>query len=367
MSKPNWKIPFLQFRDRIRPLFDSGVKLYHGILMAPFHEHKDLKDVVENLEACLRGKTKVAVIETPTVGCGVHAHYFFGDSGGCKLLGNTLSGISDWMRAVPKELLPQFSLPCDRMYEPYRNLVTWANLVYYLAWEIDSPYLQAALEHQARVEEVGFFPWAEWPQPEGCDPRPLLIHQGDNAGQFEKMLERFGLSEEFRWCPDIIDAYIVGEDMSGEFITASLAAIDILVFMLDRVRGDESAKQSEISTPIKRKSSKPRRISSDVILLKAFLRLHHDQKENGEKALIPLTAEQIAEAMQWFNDDGEPVQSRASRRMTDIFGPDAMNKYKAAFQGDIKKGFRKILGDGTHDLDAIVGSDTYISEENDWE
>jgi hypothetical protein len=367
MSKSDWKLPFLRLRDQIRPSFNSRVKLYHGILMAPFHEGKDLKDVVENLDPCDRGKVKVAVIETPTEGCQFHAHYFFGDSGGCKLLGHALSGIDDWMRAVPKELLPRFNVPCDGMYEPFRNLVTWANLVYYLAWEIDAPYLQAAVEHQARVEEVGFFPWSEWPQPAGCDPRPLLIHQGDNSGQFEKMLRRFGESEEFQWCPDIIDAYLVGEEISGEFIAASLSAIDILVFMLDQVRGDEAVKQNELTTPIRRKSTKRSRIANDIMLLKAFLRVYHDPNVNMKTAQEPLTAEQIAELMGWVNKAGEPVQSRASRRMSNIFGPDAMNKYRALFEGNLKKGFWKILGDATRDLDAIASSDDHDSEENDWE
>jgi len=133
MAKSDWKTPFLRFRDQIRPLFDSGVKLYHGILMAPFHEHNELKEVVLNLEACLSGKTKIAVIETPTDGCNFHAHYFFGDSGGCNLLGHALSGIDDWMQDIPKDLLPRFNVSCTSLSEHYRNLATWASLVYYLA------------------------------------------------------------------------------------------------------------------------------------------------------------------------------------------------------------------------------------------
>ena len=369
MAKSDWKAPFLKLRDQIRPLFDSGVKLYHGILMAPFHERKDLDEVVQNMEACSRGKTKVAYFETPTVGCKVHAHYFFGDSGGCNVLGHALSGIDDWMRAVPKELLPKFTVPCESAFKPYKDLATWTSLVYYLAWEIDAPYLQAAVEQQARVEEVSSDPWSDWPQPEGCDPRPFLIHQGDTSGQFEKMLLRFSQCEEFRWCPDIIGAYVVGEQISGEFISASLAAIDVLVFMLDQVRGQELAKQNELSSPIKRKSTKPRRVSYDVMMLKGFLKLHHDPRETGEKALIPLTTKQIAEYMQWFNENGEPVQSRASRRMEDIFGPDAMSKYKVAFEGDFDiRGFKKSLEDGSCDIEAIDRSDDEDdSEENDFD
>ena len=102
------------------------------------------------------------------------------------------------------------------------------------------------------------------------------------------------------------------------------------------------------------------------MLLSAFLRHHHDENVNGQNARTPLTAEQIAEAMQWLNEDGKPVQSRATRRMTDIFGPDAMNKYRAQFLGNPKKGLYKYLDDGIRALDAIANSDTYISNENDW-
>ncbi len=39
--------------------------------------------------------------------------------------------------------------------------------------------------------------------------------------------------------------------------------------------------------------------------------------------------------------------------MSDIFGPDAMNKYRSLFEGKHKKGFWKILGDENRDLEAI--------------
>lgn len=131
--------------------------------------------------------------------------------------------------------------------------------------------------------------------------------------------------------------------MIGEFIAASLAAVDVLVFMLDQVRGQEFAKKAEILGSVKKKPSRPRRISADVMLLKAFLRHHHDPRETGDKAMIPLTTEQIAEAMQWLNEDGKPVQSRASRRMADVFGLNAMDKYRSIFQGDIIR-LKDILG-----------------------
>ena len=162
-----------------------------------------------------------------------------------------------------------------------------------------------------------------------------MIHQGDREGDLHPLISKF--AAEGKRLPEIIDAYLQGESMAAEFITASLAAVDALVFVLDQVRGQESTKPKEISSSVKKKSTRPRRVSADVMLLKAFLRHHHDPRETGEKALIPLTADQIAEAMQWLNEDGEPVQSRASRRMLDVFGPDAMNKYKRVFLGDINR------------------------------
>ncbi len=67
--------------------------------------------------------------------------------------------------------------------------------------------------------------------------------------------------------------------------------------MLDQVRGDEAVKQNALTTPIRRKTTKRAEISKDIVLLKAFLRLHHDQIKTQRNALEPLTAEQIAEAM----------------------------------------------------------------------
>ena len=66
-----------------------------------------------------------------------------------------------------------------------------------------------------------------------------------------------------------------------------------------------------------------------------------------------MTTEQIAIAMNWLSESGKPAQSKASRRMTELFGSDAMEKYRSMLVGNIKKGFRKTLGDGSRDIDAI--------------
>ena len=334
MATSDWKAPFLRFRDQIRPLFDAGVNVHHGVVMAPCHDGGEIDEAVNELEAAIEGKDLVATVETPTKNCKHHAHYFFGDEAACRVFEKSLEGLDRWIRAMPKNLLPEFHLPVDQ-FAKYRNITKWACLVYYLAWELDLVYLRSMVEIRPEVADTAFFPWSEWDQPDGSDPRPLLIHQGDREGDLHPLISKF--AAEGKRLPEIIDAYLQGESMAAEFITASLAAVDALVFVLDQVRDQESTKPKKISSSVKKKSTRPGRVSADVLLLKAFLRHHHDFRETGEKALIPLTADQIAEAMQWLNEDGKPVQSRASRRMLDVFGPGAMNKYKRAFLGDIKR------------------------------
>ena len=349
MAKTDWKAPFLNLREQVRPLFDSDTRLYHGILMAPFHKQKALKEVVKNLPAAGMAKECVATIETPTDGCDFHAHFFFGDSGGCKILGQALDGIEDWMRAVPKELLPRFDVPSNTLVSAYQNLVTWTSLVYYLAWELDAPYLQATVEYQPRLEEVSSAPWSNWPQPKGCDPKPVLLHQETSSGDFYKFLERFGEPNEDYWCPDIIGAFLTADPMCAEFIKASLAAIDVLVFMLDRVRGPEVVKQKK---PLNRKKLRRNdEATREVTYLKIFLREHHDPRQNPATALKPLTVEEIAGHMGW-NEPG--AQVKASRRMAKIFGPNAMKKYKSIFlEGNVRRGFIKLLGDGSREIEEM--------------
>ena len=355
MATSDWKAPFLRFRDQIRPLFDAGVNVFHGILMAPCHEGGEIDEAVNELEAAISGKDLVATVETPTKYCKHHAHYFFGDEAACRVFEKSLEGLDRWIRAMPKNLLPEFHLPI-RQFTEYRNTTKWACLVYYLAWELDLAYLRSMVEIRPRVADTPFVPWSDWDQPDGSDPRPLLIHQGNSEGDLHPLITKF--AAEGKHLPEIIDAYLQGESLGAEFITASLAAVDALVFVLDQVRGQESAKQNELATSVKRKPKRGGRVTTDVTLLKAFLQIHHDPRETGRKALIPLTTEQIAISMQWFaKKSGKPLQSKASRRMTEIFGENAMEKYRSIFEGDVRKGFKKLLGDGSHDIEAVVDED----------
>lgn len=353
MATSDWKAPFLRFRDQIRPLFDSNVEVYHGVVMAPFHRRSMVGAAVRKLKAAKAGKVGIAAIETPTKECGHHAHYFYGDKGAYVALGQALSGVEDWIQSAPNGLLPRFSIP--RKTEGIKkDLVTWACLVYYLAWELDLSYLRAVCEFRPLLAEGAFEPWSKWPnQPEGVDLRPLLIHQGTSTGDLEPLKTKFAECERFCYFPDIIDAYLVGGKSTAEFIGASLAAVDVLVFMLDKIQDLEAAKNSELGSSTKspkKKTKKAEGAIDDSTLLAAFLHHYHDQRKSGAKANIPLTAMQIAAAMNWS-------QSKVSRCMKKILGPNGMAKYRRNFHGKITPGLKKLFEDGSQAIDAVVKSE----------
>ena len=60
MAKLEWKVPFLRFREQIRPLFDNGVEIYHGVVMAPFHRRSMVGAAVRKLKAAKAGKVGIA-------------------------------------------------------------------------------------------------------------------------------------------------------------------------------------------------------------------------------------------------------------------------------------------------------------------
>ena len=252
MSRRDWKTPFLNLRDQLRPVYDANERIYHGVLMAPHHDSIDVEEAVSELEAAFEGKKLVRTIDTPTDGCSHHAHYYFGSNSAVNHLGRSLVGIEEWIQAVPETLIPEFQIPIVPNQVDC-NLVRWANLVYFLAWEIDTPYLGALVEYQALTFETGFFPWIEWPQPPDCDPRPWRIHQGDGVGRITSWESKF--CDNDQWLPEIIDAFLQGDLMIREFLAASLTAIDCLVYMLEQVREKQSLQQNEFTNVIKKRPS----------------------------------------------------------------------------------------------------------------
>ena len=353
MATSDWKSPFLRFRDQIRPLFDADVNVYHGVVMAPFHRRSMVGAAVRKLKAAKAGKVGIAAIETPTRECGHHAHYFYGDKGAYVALGQALSGVEDWIQSVPKGLLPKFSIP-RKTTGIKKDLVTWACLVYHLAWELDLTYLRAVCEFRPLLAEGAFEPWSKWPhQPEGTDLRPLLIHKGPTAGDLEPLKMKFLECERFCYFPDVIDAYLVGGKSTAEFIGASLAAVDALVFMLDQVEDLKSVKSRELkkSTKSAKKNTKKAKLVIDATtLLGAFLHHYHFAPNSGAKVNVPLTVTQIAAAMNCS-------QPTASRRMKKLLGPNCMAKYRRAFQGKILPWLKDLVQERSEVIDAVVKSE----------
>ena len=80
-----------------------------------------------------------------------------------------------------------------------------------------------------------------------------------------------------------------------------------------------------------------------------------DEKDDPMK---PLTAEQIAEYLEWFTPAGRPSQSEVSRRMEAIYGSSPMDKYRMTLvSGDARERLSDRLRDGTHAGERFVESD----------
>ncbi len=364
MANSDWKTPFLRFRDELRKHLEIGMPIYHSILMSPFYTKDEISEVIENVAAADDRQPRAAIVEMPAYDCKYHAQFFHGSKEICIRLTQTLSRIEHWLIDVPKGLLPRFQLTYPRN-AACSDLATWANIVYYLAWEIDAPYLQANVEYIGLLDEVTSFPWSDGKWPESCDPRPALIRQGDTGDYVSDFLKTY-TDETKRWCPDIIGAFLPGErTMCGDFILASVAAVDILVFMLDQVRGPKSKNPGLVKRPA-RKRSRSRTIKDDVFLLKSLLVERHNVAKYGEKAKKPLTEKQLAIALEWFSESGEPLTSRVNRRMKEIYGPSGMTKYRSLFKGKLRRGLATQNPDGSTTIDAVYEDDE-ISDESETE
>lgn len=349
MGNEKWKESFKQLKDKLQVLYDANLNVYHGILMAPFHDANEVGDVVSELEASYSGEQLLAEINVPTDDCRHHAHYFFGNNNGLLNLKRSLDGIEDWIEAIPKSLVPNFQIPkLNNQVE--ENLVRWANLVYFLAWKVKSPYLQAMVEYKASINGGGSFPWEECPQPSGCDPRPLLIHQEGSSNQMHELKAKF--SGEDLIIPDIIDAYLIGENMIMEFIACSITAIDCLTLMLEQ-KVIEVASDMDLEIKDRKKRSKSSKVENEIEMLKNFLIGYHKSEQIKGNIFCPLTAEEIAFKMEWVSENERPLQPKVSRRMRSIFGENPMEKYRAVFQDDAPapRGFKKVNDDGSVDLE----------------
>lgn len=232
--KEDWRAPFLKLKAGLRSLYDANLRIHHAVLLSTNRSEKELQPIFAMLEPAYICKNIAKSIVVNTDGCVYHSHLFFADDcRGLDQLGRWLKDIEEWVARVPRSIVPvAFDIPIVHN-QAHRNIVRWVSLVYYLAWISDAPYLDAELEYQESANRSSFLPWSEWPQPPGCHPYMWLIHQGSSKGRISEWQNKFELRGES--LPDVMDAYL-----TGDLIACSLAAIDVLAFVLNGEKREKS-------------------------------------------------------------------------------------------------------------------------------
>lgn len=338
--KSDWRTPFLELKAGLRPLYDANLNVYHAALLSTNRSGQELEPVFGMLEPGYSGKNLIKSIVVNTDGCTFHGHLFFAaDNRGLDQLGRLLHDLEAWMDKIPGGFVPAFDIPSDRN-QANRNLMRWVSLVYYLAWTSEASYLNVELEYQKEVDEVGFFPWYECPQPPGCRPLEWLTHQSRGAGAIPGAIQRF--QEYGERLPDVVDAYLC-----GELIASSLAAIDILVYVLHGERRTEKKADESYVEKLKAKPPKDSKVDLEVSSLRHFLLGFHSdanikmfdrtvaKKDGGGPGDNPhdaLTAERIAQLLGWITPKGKFDTSKISRRMEMLFGHNPMEQYRLSLE-----------------------------------
>ncbi len=324
MAKKDWRSPFLALKDQLLAVYDSNPRLYHGVMMAFRHERRELKEVVNSLEPAFNAKQLVHEVSLPTPGCSYHGHFYFGeDNIPVHQLQRHLSGCREWIAAIPKELLPPLQPP-RLTSQADADLTLWTELVYQLAFLAEAPYFTAVAEFQEQAGATTFFLWHECPQPAGCDPVPWLLRPLESEQDIIDCEDSFRI-EGFR-LPDIIGAYL-----EQEFILSSIAAVDVLVFMLEGLK--EKALRTK-KTKRRRRGEAGKKAEEEAAQLVLKIGLEHKKRREQGIDDRPLKAEEMAELMGWYSGNGTPSQYKVSRRLKKHFGTDPMQAYKEAFEDD---------------------------------
>jgi len=312
-------------------------RLFHANAMTPFHDATQAEVLKGILEPAYMEHEIVRVIESPTLGCRHHAHYFYGSRNACERLGDLLGNLQSWLKEVPSGLLPDYQLPSS-MSPTDQNLVLWANIVYFLAWDFDLWYLDAAIEFQDPLNAASFWPWEDFKKPADANPCPFLTHEKSAQGTFEPWSYNF--QRQSCRLPDVIDAYLidVGENICGEFLRASIAATDIIVGLLDS-RGREGQTSSPRSIPrrkpTRRRVKKVDAIESDKFSIIVCLLKNHIEDRNPKTCRVPMTQEDIATQLGWISEKtGRPLQKRVHDRMKELFPSGGHRFYRNCFTND---------------------------------
>ena len=393
MSNDKWKEPFRELRTKLYGMHRANAEIYHGVALFPYFgfalyptdEHclEVCSEWEERIEANSYDRKIVRCEETPGGWGSRHVHYFsganFGRTHGSLLqLENCVMGMEAWVKKIPQSLIPRFTIP-QYSDQATRDLIQWVSLVYYLALELKTPYLDAFTECN-QLDADYLAGWSRWPQPGTYDPGPMMIHLVDPHETIEKWKEEFlaasevpGDAVEYR-LPEMIDTYLVNHlrintdripsfllepdlldgnpleiSMVSNLITASVTAIDCLLYMWVPMRREQQ--QTREGKP--RQKRKPAdRVSDEVTLLKVFLNQSHVDEHSRRKIRSrPLTCTEIAEALKWYRKDGEPDQVKVTRRMELIYGPKPMTKYGRIWTERNGRGFSRSVRDRTLGID----------------
>ena len=158
--------------------------------------------------------------------------------------------------------------------------------------------------------------------------------------------------------------------MWDDFIAGSLAAIDILIYVLYGERREKPVDKEDYAEHLQRKVPKTHKVKREIRALQMFLAGYHNPSrpvcdDDPDDLMNPLTAEQIAEALDWTTPKGRLNQTKVSRRMEAIFGSPPMEKYRMSLiSGDEPDTFSDRLKNGTHAGERFVESDTVLLQKD---
>ena len=280
MAKSDWKKPFLQLQQSIEPLIALNNQLFHSNVCLPFHDRQRASDFASYLEAAHRAEELAGIIETPTAGCSFHGHFFFGSSAVLQQMGTLLKDLHSWIDDMPEGILPAFSLPrTDR--QTTHNLALWSNILLALAWSQSRWHFAADVEFQQQLDQIEFTLWEELNQPAHLNPMAVLTHQKEIEVPFIEWPKRF--KDKELAIPEYFGAYLrdAGEQICGDFLKASMSAIDIIVYVLTEC--------SAIASPEGRTHSTMKKSTSPA----TKRRNRSDRAKPNEEELLSCDAKQL--------------------------------------------------------------------------
>lgn len=288
MAKSDWKKPFLQLQQSIEPMIALNNRLFHSNVCLPIHDRQRASAFSCYLEAAHMAEELAGIIETPTAGCGFHGHFFFGSSAVLQQMGTLLKDLHSRIDDMPEGILPAFALPRTARQTTH-NLALWSNILLALTCSQSRWHFAADVEFQQQLDQIEFALWEELNQPPHLNPMAVLTHQKEIEVPFKQWKKRF--EDNQLAIPEYFGAYLrdSGEQICGDFLKASMSAIDIIVYVLTerctqvltegRTPNTEKKNASQ-STPRRNRSNraKPRKgevFSDDGVALLVWLLTHH--------------------------------------------------------------------------------------------